>query len=89
MTIINTTTAQLDISTPVVTCGNVSVQFIANGDTQCQLDSGNFIACTSPYQQSGLHGGHHVITIRTSDGRNGYKQDSVSFYMSGMSYTIS
>lgn len=89
MTIINTTIAQLDISTPVVTCGDVSVQFTANGDTQCRLDSGFFTDCASPYRQSGLHGGQHVITIRTSDGRDGYKQDSVSFHMSGMSYTAS
>ena len=73
----------------MVTCGEVTVQFTANGETQCRLDSGSFTGCTSPYHQSGLHGGQHVITVRTSDGRDGYKQDSVSFHVSGMSYAVS
>lgn len=83
------TTAQLDISTPVVTCGEVTVQFMANGDTQCQLDSGSFIDCTSPYHHSGLGGGQHVITVRISDGQGGYKHESVSFHISGKTFTYS
>ena len=72
--------AQLEVNPPTVTCDSVSVTFTTNGDTQCQLDSGSFTDCKSPYHQSGLHGGKHTITIKTSDGIN---QESVSFTAPG------
>ena len=72
--------AQLEVNPPTVTCDSVSVTFTTNGDTQCQLDSDSFTDCKSPYHQSGLHGGKHTITIKTSDG---ISQESVSFTVTG------
>ena len=62
-------------------CDSVSVAFTTNTNTQCQMDTGSFTDCKSPYRQSGLHGGLHTVTVRTSDGLN---QESVSFMISGL-----
>ena len=72
--------AQLEVNPPTVMCDSVSVTFTTNGDTQCQLNNGSFTDCKSPYHRSGLHGGKHTITIKTSDGLN---QESVSFTVPG------
>jgi streptogramin lyase len=37
------------------------------GATQCRLDGGPWIACTSPYAASGLIAGAHVLAVRTVD----------------------
>ena len=70
---------ELVISPPVVDCDTVTISFSSNGRTQCQLDRRYFTECQSPYHQSGLRGGKHTVTIRATDGRGQYKQDSVTF----------
>ena len=70
---------ELNINSPIVDCDTVTVTFSSNGRTQCQLNNRYFTYCRSPYRQSGLRGGEHTITIRTTDGRGGYKQKSVTF----------
>ena len=72
-------TVELVISPPVVDCDTVTVSFSSNGRTQCQLDHRYFTDCQSPYRQSGLRGGKHTVTIRATDGRDHYIQDSVTF----------
>ena len=76
--------AQLEVNLPTVTCDSVSVSFTTNANTQCKLDSGSFTDCKSPYHRSGLHGGQHTITVKTSDGLN---QESVSFTVPGSLYS--
>lgn len=56
------------------------MSFTTNGNTRCQLDSGPFTDCKSPYRRSRLHGGRHNITITTSDG---LQKKSVSFTVPG------
>ena len=70
---------ELNISPPVVDCDTVTITFSSNGRTQCQLDQRYFTYCKSPYHQSGLRSGKHTVTIRTTDGRGGYKQKTVTF----------
>ena len=70
---------ELVISPPVVDCDTVTIFFSSNGKTQCQLDRRYFTDCQSPYRQSGLRGGKHTVTIRATDGRGQYIQDSVMF----------
>ena len=73
--------AKLEVHLPNVTCNSVSVAFTTNTDTQCRMDTGSFTDCKSPYHESGLHGGLHTVTIKTSDG---LRQESVSFIISGL-----
>lgn len=75
--------AQLNVNPPIVSCDAVSVTFITNSDTQCQLDSNSFTDCKSPYHQSGLSRGVHSIRIKIPDG---VIQRFVSFTIPG-SYT--
>lgn len=70
---------ELDVSRPVIDCDTVKISFSSNGRTQCQLDDGSFTNCNSPYSQSGLRQGEHTVIIRVTDGRGGYKQQSVTF----------
>ena len=47
-----------------------SIAFNANETAtfECKMDSGNYVACTSPYGYSSLANGQHTFTVRATDG---------------------
>src|SRR6185295_9459819 len=85
------TTFTVDTVAPVVTVTPVtsptndstpSVVFTVTGATtiQCQVDTGAFATCTSPFTPAtALADGSHTITVRGTDAANNTGTDSTTF----------
>ncbi|HZJ63113.1 MAG TPA: Ig-like domain-containing protein, partial [Kofleriaceae bacterium] len=84
------TTFTVDTVAPVVTVTPVpsptndstpSVSFTVTGATtiQCQVDTGSFASCTSPFTPSALTDGSHTITVRGTDAAGNSSTGATTF----------
>lgn len=86
------TTWTIDTGAPVVTitggpAGTVkqttaSIPFTVTGTAvsiQCQLDTGAFAACTSPYNLTGLADGSHTVTVKATDAASNSGSDFLTW----------
>ncbi len=63
---------------------NPSVTFTTTGSpttTQCQLDAGTLVTCTSPFAFSNVADGSHTITVRVTDGANNSGSDTTTAFV--------
>ena len=72
------------IGRPQVSYNSVKVSYTSSLPTQCRLDWGTFEYCKSPYQQSNLKPGRHILVVRNTGKTGCQEQNSIYFYITGL-----